>query len=607
MHVEIDREVEPGRARRRSSSGCARCSATSARPSRTGTGCSSRCATSSTTCERPAAAARRARSSRARRCWSWLADDHFTFLGYREYRLADDGRRRGRCCRARSPAPGSASCAPTRTCPTAFGKLPPLVREKAREKTLLVLAKANSKSTVHRPVYLDYVGRQDLRRRRRGRRGAPLPRAVLLGRLHRVADPHPGACARRPTPCSRPPASTATSHTGKALMDMLETYPRDELFQTPLEELVPIAQAVLHTRERRQLRLFVRHDAYRRYLSCLVYLPRDRYNTAVRERIAAILKRELGGETIEYTARVTRVDARAAALRRAPAARARPWTAEVDVPELEQRLADAARSWPDDFVAAVREEYGEAKGVRLARRYADSFPEAYKEDYPARTGAVDLARLEARGASRARRTGRRGVVAVVLPADGLRSRRGAAQGLPHRPAAVAEPRAADPVDDGRRGRRRAALRARRADRRRRTSTTSGCATRRPMPAARARAVPGRGRGGVGRAQRGRRLQRAGARRRADLAAGDGAARLREVHAPGRHAVRAGLHRGGAAQQRRHHRGLLVELFETRFDPDLYVDDRRAVVRRRSRRPPTRSSRRSTRWPASTTTASCGPT
>ena len=69
------------------------------------------------------------------------------------------------------------------------------------------------------------------------------------------------------------------SHAGKALMDILETYPRDELFQTPVDELVPIAEAVLHTRERRQLRLFLRRDAYGRFLSCLVYLPRDRYNT----------------------------------------------------------------------------------------------------------------------------------------------------------------------------------------------------------------------------------------------------------------------------------------------------------------------------------------
>ena len=221
-------------------------------------------------------------------------------------------------------------------------------------------------------------------------------------------------------------------------------------------------------------------------------------------------------------------------------------------------LADAARSWTDDFAAAVREEYGEAKGVRLARRYADSFPEAYKEDYPARTGAVDLARLEDAGPGH--RAGADGdgadrpVEALSLsfyqPMDcgpGEARLKVFRVGPPlslSNVLPVLSTMGVEVVDerpyeldgltpDVVRLRLRAALPP-------------------PDPVARPRALPGHRRRGVERAQRGRRLQRAGARGRADLAAGHGAARLREVHAPGRHAVRAGLHRGGAAQQRRHH-------------------------------------------------------
>ena len=95
------------------------------------------------------------------------------------------------------------------------------------------------------------------------------------------------------------------SHAGKALMDTLETYPRDELFHTPVDELAPIAEAVMHARERRQLRMFIRRDTYGRYVSVLVYLPRDRYNTNVRERFSAILKERLGGASVEFSARVT--------------------------------------------------------------------------------------------------------------------------------------------------------------------------------------------------------------------------------------------------------------------------------------------------------------
>ena len=319
----------------------------------------------------------------------WLADDHFTFLGYREYRLAEvDGDTVLRAL----PGTGFGILRSDQDMSTAFGKLPPLVKAKAREKRLLVLAKANSKATVHRPAYLDYVGVKTFED------GEVVGERRFLGLYSSAA--YTESLTRIPLVREKAFAVIETlgvdpqSHTGKALMDVLETYPRDELFQTPLEELVPIAQAVLHTRERRQLRLFVRPDAYRRYLSCLVYLPRDRYNTSVREKIAAILKRELAGETIEYTARVSEsMLARVHFVVRP--AKGELMTKQVDVPELERRLADAARSWVDDFTAAVRDEYGEATGVRLGKKYADSFPEAYKEDYPARTGAVDLGRLEA--------------------------------------------------------------------------------------------------------------------------------------------------------------------------------------------------------------------
>ncbi len=327
---------------------------------------------------------------------TWLADNHFTFLGYREYRLegedtTGDGDPDDVSLRA-VPGTGFGILRSDQDMSTSFGKLPPLVRAKAREKTLLVLAKANSKATVHRPVYLDYVGVKTF-----DENGEVSGERRFLGLFSSAA--YTESLTR--IPVIRRKAQEVIdragfeplSHTGKGLMDVLETYPRDELFQTPIEELVPIAEAVLHTRERRQLRLFVRRDTYGRYLSCLVYLPRDRYTTQVREKIASILKTQLGGESLEYTARVSEsMLARLHIVVRPPKGAVIP---EFDQADLERRLADAARSWRDDLVQAVHAEYGEEKGARVARTYADAFPEAYKEDYPPRTGAVDLGRLEA--------------------------------------------------------------------------------------------------------------------------------------------------------------------------------------------------------------------
>jgi glutamate dehydrogenase len=319
----------------------------------------------------------------------WLADDHFTFLGYREYRLDtvdDDDVLRA------VPGTGFGILRADQDMSSSFGKLPPLVRAKAREKTLLVLAKANSKATVHRSAYLDYVGVKSF-----DENGEVVGERRFLGLFSSAA--YTESLTR--IPVIREKAQQVIddagfdplSHSGKALMDVLETYPRDELFQTPIEELVPIAEAVLHTRERRQLRLFVRRDAYGRYLSCLVYLPRDRYTTAVRERIAAILKGQLHGESVEYTARVS--ESMLARLHFVVRPKRGELIGEFDRDDLERRLAEAARSWRDDFVSAVHSEYGEEEGARLTAAYADCFPEAYKEDYPPRTAAVDLGRLEA--------------------------------------------------------------------------------------------------------------------------------------------------------------------------------------------------------------------
>ncbi len=319
---------------------------------------------------------------------SWLADDHFTFLGYREYRLDkvdDDDVLRA------VPGTGLGILRSDQDMSASFGKLPPLVRARAREKALLVLAKANSKSTVHRPAYLDYVGVKTF-----DANGDVVGERRFLGLYSSAA--YTESLTR--IPVIRRKAQEVIdragfdplSHTGKALMDVLETYPRDELFQTPIDELVPIAEAVLHTRERRQVRLFVRRDTYGRYLSCLIYLPRDRYTTAVRMKMAQILKTALNGDSVEYTARVS--ESLLARLHFVIRPRKDEVVGEPNVPELERRLGEAARSWRDDFNAAVNNQLGEEEGSRLARAYADSFPEAYKEDYPPRTGAVDLGRLE---------------------------------------------------------------------------------------------------------------------------------------------------------------------------------------------------------------------
>ncbi|MCW2773103.1 MAG: NAD-glutamate dehydrogenase [Nocardioides sp.] len=324
----------------------------------------------------------------ARGLLQWLASDHFTFLGYREYRLeqrGDDEYLRG------VPGTGLGILRADQDMSASSGKLPAMAGAKAREKTLLVLTKANSRSTVHRPAYLDYVGVKKFEN------GQVVGERRFLGLYSSAA--YTESLTRIPLLRERAAAVlkrigfSLQSHDGKALMDTLETYPRDELFHTSVDELAPMAEAAMHARERRQLRLFIRRDTYGRYVSVLVYLPRDRYNTNVRERFSQILKDRLGGDSVEFTVRLTESTTARVHFVVHPAKGST--IPEVDSGDLERRLIEASRSWRDDFTTAVIAEYGEEVGARLARRYLDSFPEAYKEDFAPRVGAVDLGRLEA--------------------------------------------------------------------------------------------------------------------------------------------------------------------------------------------------------------------
>ncbi len=324
----------------------------------------------------------------------WLADEHFTFLGYREYsldRVDLDGDGSAEDVLRAIPGTGLGILRSDQQISDSFGRLPEPVRAKAREKTLLVLAKANSRATVHRPAYLDYVGVKTF-----GEDGEVSGERRFLGLFSSAA--YTESLLRIPLIKEKAKAVLKNSgfdpksHAGKALLDTLETYPRDDLFHTPVDELGPLVEAAMQARERRAVRMFIRQDTYGRYVSVLVYLPRDRYNTSVREKFSRILQERLGAESVEFTVSIN--ESTTARVHFVVHLAKGAGVPDVDTADLERRLAEASRSWRDDFMAAVIAEYGEEVGGILGRRYLDSFPEAYKEDFAPRTASIDLGRLE---------------------------------------------------------------------------------------------------------------------------------------------------------------------------------------------------------------------
>jgi len=324
----------------------------------------------------------------------WLGEEHFTFLGYRAYDL------RGQAGEEtltivpgsglgilREESPGGES---TRGESNAFASLPPELRERARRPELLLLTKANAKSTVHRPVNLDFVGirRFDAQGRVCGehrflglygsRAYSRLPQEIPLLR-RKVAYVSERADLER------------DSHSGKALVHILETYPRDELFQIAQEDLYRIAMGIMELAEEQRPRLFLRQDPYGRFIACLVYAPRERYDTGVRERMQGILEEALAGTEVEFTVNVSE----SALARILFIVRTRPGAIPYyDPREIEARLADAVQSWDDRLQAGLREHLGEERGSALFLAYGDAFPAGYQDDFPARTAVRDIEHLE---------------------------------------------------------------------------------------------------------------------------------------------------------------------------------------------------------------------
>jgi glutamate dehydrogenase len=319
----------------------------------------------------------------------WLGKGHFTFLGYRAYDLhAANGEEGLRIVPAsglgilRQESPGGES--------GAFADLPPELRERARSPGLLLLTKANTKSRVHRPVNLDVVGIK--RFDAEGRVYGEYRFLGLYGsRAYRRLPQEIPLLRRKVAYVTERADLELESHSGKTLLQVLETYPRDELLQITQEDLYRIAMGIMELSEEQRPRLFLRQDPYGRFISCLVYALRDRYDTQVRERMQRILQEAFNGIEVEYTVSISESElARILFI-----VRTRPGAIpDYDPREIETRLAEAVLSWRGHLQVALLEHLGEERGSALFLDYGEAFPAGYQDDFPARTAVRDIEHLQ---------------------------------------------------------------------------------------------------------------------------------------------------------------------------------------------------------------------
>ena len=325
----------------------------------------------------------------ARALLEWIEDHHFTFVGYRSYDLVQqDGADMLR------PVPGTGlgilRQGQTKTASGSFAKLPPEARRLAREPHILVLTKANSHSTVHRPSYLDYIGVK-----RFDEQGEVVGERRFLGLYTSAAyNRNPRdipVLRRRVAKVLERVGLPRYSHDWKSLLNILETFPRDELFQIADDQLFETAMGILRLEERRRVRLFMWHDDYGRFVSSLVYVPRDRYTTTVRRRIEVVLHEAFPGASFDFQVWLSEsVLARLHFIIRLPPGE----MPSYDAKELEAKLANVTRSWNDELHSLLLELHGEEEGNALYTSYGEAFPPAYVDDFPARNAVYDIQRME---------------------------------------------------------------------------------------------------------------------------------------------------------------------------------------------------------------------
>lgn len=320
----------------------------------------------------------------------WVLRDHFTFLGYRNYKVTGVGEEKALELDKKSGL-GVLSDTTRSKKLRLYADLP----QKARRMALandsgIITAKTNTLSTVHRLAYTDYIGIKKF-----NSKGELIGQEVFVGLYTSVAyrsDPRLIPLLRQKVATVLKTANLPPkSHAAKDILHILSTLPRDDLFHSSTEELYELATALSHLQERRRTRLFARRDAYGRYFSCLVYVPRENFNTDLVMRIREILREALHGVDITYSTRVTesvlarihyvvRIDTK-----RFPA---------VNFKELEAKIIEVAESWQDVFRNYTLNEFGEERGNIMFNRYRHAFPAGYREVFTPQTAINDISQIE---------------------------------------------------------------------------------------------------------------------------------------------------------------------------------------------------------------------
>ncbi len=321
---------------------------------------------------------------------NWMSKNHFTLLGYREYDIANVAEGDFRYQVSPDSGIGVLRDPAVRPLGAWSDKLPPEALEFYASPNLLMITKSAKRSRVHRSVAMDSVGVKiyDAAGRVCGeRRFLGLFTSTAYSRSVNQIP----VLRRKVSHVLEQSKFTAGGHNQKALEHVLESLPRDELFQISVQDLLALSLGVIIAETMQQTRLFARRDPFERFVSCLVYVSRDRYNTDLRKRVEKVLAAAFAGTCQSYAAEVGD----------SPLARLHFFieTTPGNIPDydpaaIEERIAETARSWRDQLNTEIGEQFDRERQRALFQCYCDAFPASYKEDFSPRVAAGDVAKVE---------------------------------------------------------------------------------------------------------------------------------------------------------------------------------------------------------------------
>jgi len=321
----------------------------------------------------------------------WLENNNFTILGYREYFHGPKNSRKT-AQKAKGKGYGILRDPTVYVLKGPEGLVPtsPEIDYFMVQPQVILITKANVKSMVHRVVHMDYIGFKKY-----SKTGKVLSEIRFVGLFTAQSYNQPAETVpyldRKVNHVVRESGFAADSHDGRALMHILETLPRDELFQIGADELLETAMGILHLKVMPSCRAFLRKDRFERYVSALVFVPRDMYDSALRNKVEKILCDAFNGELSSHYAQLSneRIARWHFIIRTTPGNVPNPDTASIN-----KRLAEVAQRWNDHLLEVLIDRWGEEVATTLFRKYNRSFLPSYREHFDARFAVTDISKLE---------------------------------------------------------------------------------------------------------------------------------------------------------------------------------------------------------------------